>query len=98
MKFKILQSTIPQPLKLGRSKFGITHGMLNIVMPQVTLNRPLPFLTPDRIASISADNKYSLVLTSEYLRELGDLEVRFSVLPTFDIGTVSNVMTQLPKN
>jgi short subunit dehydrogenase-like uncharacterized protein len=31
--FTTLQSTIPKPLKLGRSKFGITHCMLNIVMP-----------------------------------------------------------------
>ncbi len=56
------------------------------------------FHTAARINSISADNKYSLVLTSEYLRELGDLEVRFSVLPTFDSWMVSNVMTQLPEN
>jgi hypothetical protein len=59
---------------------------------------PLPFLTADLIASISANNKYSLVLISEYLRELGDLDEIFSALPTFDSWKVTNVMTQLPKN
>ena len=51
---------------------------------------PLPFLTADLIASISADNKYSLVLISEYLRELGDLDEIFSALPTFDSWMVAS--------